>query len=137
MPAVGGRRSQQKSRRFLAEIIEPRVEEIFVMIGEEVRRRGYEEHISSGVVLTGGTSKLPGIEEVGTHILGIPVRRGEVVETDPPLGGVTSAASDPSYAVALGMVLLGARQGGSSTSSGTTQRNGLSRFKKWLREAFV
>ena len=140
VPAVGGRKPQAKKRSFLAEVIEPSLEEIFTSIGEHIRRAGHEEFVSSGLVLTGGTSKMKGIVDLGEQILGVPVRLGEMLDTETSFGGVTNAASDPAYAVSLGMVLLAAREQVSEPPPGRTIHPDDSvwlRFKKWLKDAFV
>jgi cell division protein FtsA len=76
VPNVGGRRARSLSRQILAEIIEPRVEEIFTLVHQEVVKAGYEDLISSGVVLTGGTASLEGLPEFVEGIFDLPVRRG-------------------------------------------------------------
>jgi len=138
VPAVGGRPSQVKKRSFLAEVIEPGLEEIFTSIGEQIRRAGHEEHVSSGLVLTGGTSKMNGIAELAEQILGIPVRCGEMVTHESSLGGVTNAVSDPAFNVALGMVMMGSKDRGGESSQLSLPDDGVwTRFRRWFREAFV
>jgi cell division protein FtsA len=139
VPAVGGRKPQAKKRSVLAEVIEPGLEEIFTSIGEQVRRAGHEEHVSSGLVVTGGTARMKGITELGEQILGIPVRVGQLQEGEGAFGGVTNAVQDPTYAVAVGMVKMVARdQSTFEPANGPVVKGGwLVRFKDWVKEAFV
>jgi len=76
VPSVGGRRSRSLSRQILAEIIEPRMEEIFSLVHREILKSGYENLIPSGVVLAGGTASLEGLPELVEQIFNLPVRRG-------------------------------------------------------------
>src|SRR5438067_6595129 len=76
VPGVGERGPRKLSRPMLAEVIEPRIEELFQFVQSEVRRSGFEEMISSGVVLTGGSAMLPGMVELGEEVLHLPVRLG-------------------------------------------------------------
>lgn len=109
VPSVGGREPTIHKRSVLASFIEPRAEEIFTQIAEVIRRAGNEEYVSSGLVITGGTSKIPGMAELGTDILGKGVRVGSMLDLTSEVGGVTSAIQDDSYSVALGMVLMAYR----------------------------
>ena len=76
VPSVGGRPARPVSKREIAEIIEPRVEEIFDLVLREIRRSGYEGKLAAGVVITGGTSILKGMPDVAEVILDLPGRRG-------------------------------------------------------------
>jgi cell division protein FtsA len=139
VPAVGGRKPQQKKRSFLAEVIEPGLEEIFTSIGEQIRRAGHEEHVSSGLVLTGGTARMDGIAQLAEQILGIPVRVGEMRESEAGFGGVTNAVHDPTFAVSVGMVKLAARDQHvmEPSHAPSTRTPWYHRFKEWVKEAFV
>jgi len=138
VPAVGGRKPQVHKRSFLAEVIEPGLEEIFTSIGEQIRRAGHEEHVSSGLVLTGGAAKMNGIVELAEQILGVPVRLGEMVGGGAGFGGVTNAVEDPVYAVSLGMVMMAARERRGGTSGGhDSDDSWWSRIMGWFKEAFV
>ena len=138
VPAVGGRKSQTKKRSFLAEVIEPGLEEIFTSIGDQIRRAGYEEYVSSGMVLTGGSSRMKGIVELAEQILGIPVRVGEMTHSEGVIGGVTNAIQDPSCSVSVGMVMMAARESLTDPSpSGNDNGSIIIKLKKWLKEAFA
>jgi cell division protein FtsA len=105
VPSVGGRESRVLSRQLLAEILEPRVEEIFTLVNREIIRSGYEELIASGVVITGGTTILPGMPELAEQIFNLPVRRG----VPQGIGGLTDVVNSPIYATGVGLVKYGSR----------------------------
>lgn len=105
VPSVGGREPRILSRQLLAEILEPRVEEIFTLVNREIVKSGFEDVIASGVVLTGGTSILPGMPELAEQIFNLPVRRGLPLE----IGGLTDVVNSPVYATGVGLVKYGSR----------------------------
>ena len=105
VPSVGGREPRVLSRQLLAEILEPRVEEIFTLVNREIIRSGYADFIASGVVITGGTSILPGMPEMAEQIFNLPVRRG--VPQD--IGGLIDVVNSPIYATGVGLVKYGSR----------------------------
>ncbi|TYO96099.1 cell division protein FtsA [Geothermobacter ehrlichii] len=105
VPSVGGREPRVLSRMLLAEILEPRVEEIFTLVNREIVRSGFEDLIASGVVLTGGSSILPGMPELAEQVFNLPVRRG--VPKD--IGGLTDVVNSPIYATGVGLVKYGSR----------------------------
>ena len=103
--SVGGRKPRLMARRVLSEILQPRAEEIFHLIWDEIRRAGYETSINSGIVLTGGGSMLEGMPEIGEQIFDLPVRRG--APTD--VGGLTDHVNSPVFATPVGLVLYAHR----------------------------
>jgi cell division protein FtsA len=105
VPSVGGRDPRVLSRQLLAEILEPRVEEIFTLVNRELLRSGYGDLIASGVVITGGTTILPGMPEMAEQIFSLPVRRG----TPRDIGGLTDVVNSPIYATGVGLVKYGSR----------------------------
>ena len=105
VPSVGGREARVLSRQLLAEILEPRVEEIFTLVNRELVKSGFEDLIASGVVITGGTSILPGMPELAEQIFNLPVRRGLPQE----IGGLTDVVNSPIYATGVGLVKYGSR----------------------------
>jgi cell division protein FtsA len=107
VPSVGGRRSRSLSRQILAEIIEPRMEEIFSLVHREILKSGYENLIASGVVLAGGTASLEGLPELVEQIFNLPVRRGYPAG----VGGLMDVVNNPMYATGVGLVLYGKRYG--------------------------
>lgn len=103
VPSVGGRPSRSMSRHTLAEVIEPRYQEIFELILDEIRKSGLEDQIAAGIVLTGGTSKMTGAVEYAEQVFQMPVRVGTPVGVK----GLTEYVQDPSYATAIGLLLYG------------------------------
>ncbi len=105
VPAVGERPPRVLSRQILGEILEPRVEEIFSLIHGDLVRSGYDEKISSGVVITGGSAELPGVPEIAEQIFNAPARLGY----PKGINGLVEIVNKPMYATAVGLVLYGAR----------------------------
>ncbi|MCP3175497.1 MAG: cell division protein FtsA [Desulfuromonadales bacterium] len=135
VPSVGGREPRVLSRQLLAEILEPRVEEIFSLVNREIIRSGYEDLIASGVVITGGTCILPGMPELAEQIFNLPVRRG--VPRD--IGGLTDVVNSPIYATGVGLVKYGSRNVSSRNFSiGQTNvfDKVVRRMKEWFDEFF-
>ncbi|MDW7644549.1 MAG: cell division protein FtsA [Desulfuromonadales bacterium] len=135
VPSVGGREPRVLSRQLLAEILEPRVEEIFSLVNREIVRSGYEDLIASGVVITGGTCILPGMPELAEQIFNLPVRRG--VPRD--IGGLTDVVNSPIYATGVGLVKYGSRNMSSRNFSiGQTNvfDKVVRRMKEWFDEFF-
>jgi cell division protein FtsA len=132
VPAVGrGRKPRVLSRQILADIIQPRAEEIFRLIDNDIKRMGYEKSLNSGVVLTGGTAMLDGLEEVAEEIFDLPVRRGDPTG----VGGLVDRVNTPDYATTVGLILYGYKQ---LEEKGITKdrKKGLwIRVKNWLKEA--
>lgn len=105
VPSVGGRKARVLSRQILAEIIEPRVEEIFSLVRQEVIHSGYEEMIASGMVITGGSTILAGMTELAEQVSDFPVRRG--VPTG--VGGLIDVVKSPMYSTGVGLVMNGSK----------------------------
>ncbi len=105
VPSVGGREPRILSRQLLAEILEPRVEEIFTLVNREIVKSGFEDLIASGVVLTGGSAILPGMPELAEQIFDLPVRRGRPTN----IGGLIDVVNSPIYATGVGLVKYGSR----------------------------
>ncbi len=106
VPSVGGRTPRSVSRQVLCEIIEPRLEEVFQLVRREIGRSGYEDQLLSGVVMTGGSTLLPGMIEMAERIFNVPVRQG--VPTN--ITGLVDVVSSPVYATGTGLLLYGLRQ---------------------------
>jgi cell division protein FtsA len=104
VPGVGDRSTRQLSRKTLAEVIEPRVEELYSLVQAELRRSGYEELLSSGVVLTGGSSSMQGMVELGEEIFHMPVRIGMPQYA----GGLAEVVRSTRYATGVGLLMAGA-----------------------------
>jgi cell division protein FtsA len=106
VPSVGSREPRTVSRQLLGEILEPRVEEIFSLIHYEMVRSGYDDLVTSGVVITGGSSLLPGVPEIVEQVFNMPARIGYPSN----IGGLKEIVNSPMYATAVGLVLYGARE---------------------------
>lgn len=106
VPSVGGRSSRTISRQILCEIIEPRLEEMFQLIQREIAKSGYEGSLVSGMVLTGGSTLLPGMIEMAEEVFGMPVRLGVPIH----VGGLIDIVSSPIYATGVGLVLYGVKR---------------------------
>jgi len=135
VPSVGGREPRILSRQLLAEILEPRVEEIFTLVNRELIKSGFENRISSGLVLTGGSAILPGMPELGEQIFNLPVRRG----TPQGIGGLADVVNSPIYATGVGLVKYGSRNV-QSRNFAIGQENVFDRvvrrMKEWFGEFF-
>lgn len=103
VPSVGGRPARSMSRHTLAEVVEPRYQELFELVLEEIRASGLEEQIAAGVVLTGGTAKMEGAVEFAEDIFQMPVRLGHPGH----ITGLTQYVADPAYASVVGLLLYG------------------------------
>ena len=103
--SVGGRQPRVMSRRILADILQPRAEEIFHLLWDEVRRAGCERSLNSGIVLTGGGSLLDGMAEIADQIFDLPIRRGCPIG----VGGLVDHVNNPAFATAVGLVMYARR----------------------------
>ena len=134
VPGVGDRPSRRLSRQALADVIEPRVSEIYELVQAELRRSGYEELLSSGIVLTGGSADMAGMVELGEDVFHMPVRVGV------PLygGGLADVVCQARYAAAMGLVLEGAvqRRRGLQARETRNVRDLFSRLKGWFEKNF-
>jgi cell division protein FtsA len=106
VPGLGEREPRQLSRKTLAEVIEPRVEELYSLVQTELRRSGYEELLSSGVVITGGSSVMQGMVELGEEIFHMPVRVGYPAYHGP----LAEAVRHPRHSTGVGLLLAGMQQ---------------------------
>lgn len=102
---VGGRKPRIVSRKHLAEIIEPRVEEIFSLVNQEIQKVGYKGLLSAGVVLSGGSTLLDGMSEMAEFIFDLPVKRGIPLE----VGGLKDVVQSPKFATGVGLVRYGSK----------------------------
>jgi cell division protein FtsA len=105
VPGVGGRKPRVVPRRLLAEIIEPRVEEIFSLIQREVMKSGFQELLSGGAVITGGATLLEGMPELAEFVFEMPVKRGVPLN----IGGLRDVVNSPKFATGVGLLKYGAR----------------------------
>jgi cell division protein FtsA len=103
--SVGDRPPRTVFARMLSDIVEPRAQELLMLVRDELRRAGLESQIPAGIILTGGGSHLRGLPELAERIFNLPVR----VATPRGLAGMSDEVSQPEYATAVGLVLYGAR----------------------------
>jgi len=131
VPSVGkARKPRVLSRQILSDIIQPRAEEIFRLVDGDIKRMGYEKSLNSGIVLTGGTALLEGLEEVAEEIFDLPVRRGD------PTGvsGLIDRVSTPDYATAVGLILHGFVQWQERGMAQDKKKGILAKMRDWLKE---
>ena len=106
VPSVGDRPPRELSRQALADVVEPRYDELFHLIQAEIRQSGYEDVLAAGMVFTGGTSKMEGVAELAEEIFHMPVRIGMPTE----INGLVDIVRNPTYSTAVGLLLYGMRQ---------------------------
>ena len=135
VPGVGDRSSRQLSRQTLAEVIEPRAEELYALVQAELRRSGFEELLSSGVVITGGSAAMQGMVELGEEVFHMPVRLG----LPSYAGGLSEVIRSPRYATGLGLLISGheqhQRQQIAKMQSGSV-KHVFERMRKWFETNF-
>ncbi len=136
VPSVGGRPARKLPRRILCDIIEPRVEEVFALVGREIQLSGYEDQIASGVVITGGSASLNGMPELAEEVLKIPVRRG----IPQGIGGLVDEVRRPKFSTGVGLVLYGAKHGVADRRFKSTDeriyQKITNRMRIWFKEIF-
>jgi cell division protein FtsA len=135
VPSVGGRKPRVLSRQMLAEIIEPRVEEILGLVRDELVKMGYGNLLASGIILTGGSAILEGVPELAEQIFNLPVRRGTPIG----IGGLVDLVNSPVYATGVGLVLYGSRhriQTRFKVGEGNVFSKVTRRMKEWVGEFF-
>ena len=135
VPGVGERGARQLSRQTLAEVIEPRVEELYSLIQAELRRSRFEELLSSGIVITGGSSAMAGMVELGEEVFHMPVRLG----IPQYVGGLAEVVRTPRFSTGVGLLLMGLeqhkRQSLISMHSGSLGQI-FERMKGWFQRSF-
>lgn len=135
VPSVGDRKPRDLSRQALAEVVEPRYEELFNLVQAELRRSGYEELLAGGIVLTGGTSKMEGAVELAEEIFHMPVRLGVPQNVS---GGAADIVSNPIYATGVGLLEYEIRNESArhDDDSTTAVERLLSKVKGWFQGNF-
>ncbi len=129
VPSVGDRSARDLSRQALAEVVEPRYDELFTLIQGELRRSGFESLVGAGIVLTGGTSKMEGVVELAEEIFHMPVSIGK------PRGvtGLTDIVRNPIYSTAVGLLQYAADKQALSVSEGQGNLDSvIKRIKDWF-----
>jgi cell division protein FtsA len=135
VPGLGDRVPRMLSRQALAGVIEPRVEEIFSLVQQVIRDSGFEEVLSSGIVLVGGSAVMPGMVELGEDIFLKPVRRGIPTHAS----AMSDMVAHPRAATVMGLVEE-ARQarlrGHTVARKATSMQSVLGRIKDWFTGVF-
>lgn len=135
VPSVGDRPPRDLSRQALAEVVEPRYDELFNLVQAELRRSGFEDMIAAGIVLTGGTSKMEGVVELAEEIFHTPVRIGSPQDVN----GLTDIVRNPIYSTGVGLLQYGLKQqnGGEIKGSKAQSSSGaFVRIKNWFQNNF-
>ncbi len=133
VPGMGGRKSRKLSRQILGEILEPRMEEIFTLIQREVYRAGMENAITSGIVVTGGSSLLDGVSDIAESVFNLPTRMG----MPRGISGLVDVVNNPMYATGVGLVLFGARNQNDKKfriRDSNIFNRVMNRMKRWFRD---
>jgi cell division protein FtsA len=136
VPSVGDRPPRRLARQTLAEIVEPRFEELFGLIRDELRRSGFEELIAAGVIITGGSAKMEGAVELAEEVFHMPVRLGSPQYVD----GLVDVIRNPIHATGVGLLLYGyeniSRRRQRSTPMSGNLGQTLERMKAWFQGQF-
>lgn len=131
VPSVGDRPSRRLSRQTLAEVVEPRYEELLTLVQSELRRSGYEDLVAAGIVLTGGSSKMDGVVELAEEIFHMPVRLGSPQYS----GALSEVVRNPVYATSVGLLIFGSRARGEHKAelNKGSSRAIFNRMKSWFQ----
>jgi cell division protein FtsA len=135
VPSVGERPSRRLARQTLAEVVEPRYEELLTLVQAELRRSGFEDLIAAGVVLTGGSSKIEGLVELAEEVFHTPVRLG----VPQSVIGLVDVVRNPIYATGVGLLLFGHQNRAQrvfDASIGRGVRGVWERMKSWFQGNF-
>ena len=138
VPSIGDRAPRQISRQALAEIIEPRYEELILLVQAELRRAGFEDLVAAGLVFTGGSSKIPGLVELAEEIFHMPVRIG----IPQFVSGLVDVVRNPIYSTGVGMVIYGDKNRDSASSNAAltgvnSSEEGIwAKMKSWFQGNF-
>jgi cell division protein FtsA len=135
VPSVGERPPRRLSRQTLAEVVEPRYEELFSLVQAELRRSGFEDLIAAGIVLTGGSAKMEGVVELAEEVFHMPVRLG----VPQSVTGLADVVRNPIYSTGVGLLQFGSHNRGHQTQEFGSEAGipGLwSRMKGWFQGNF-
>lgn len=135
VPSVGERPARRLARQTLAEVVEPRYEELFTLIQAELRRSGFEDLCAAGVVLTGGSAKMEGVVELSEEIFHMPVRLG----LPQYISGLVDVVRNPIYSTGVGLLLFGYQNRAmreAEVRMGGGFRSVMRRMKSWFQGNF-
>ncbi len=128
VPGVGERPPRSLSRQMLASVLEPRYEELFELIRAELQNAGFLEMLGSGIVLTGGSAKMEGVEDLAEEVFHMPVR----IESPKHVKGLSEVVRNPIYSTGVGLLLYGLEARSSGVSAGKGEMSLWMQVKKWL-----
>ncbi len=117
VPSVGDRKPRNLSRQALAEVVEPRYDELFTLVQAELRRSGFEDLLAAGIVLTGGTSKMEGVVELAEEIFHMPVRLGAPHD----IQGLSDIVNNPIYSTGVGLLQYALKHQGAQADGSTKE----------------
>ncbi|MDP3878075.1 MAG: cell division protein FtsA [Methylobacter sp.] len=132
VPSIGDRAPRKISTQNLAEIIEPRYEELMLLVQSELRRSGFEELIAAGIVLTGGSSKVMGLIDLAEEIFHMPVRMGGPQNVT----GLTEVVKNPIHSTGVGLLMYGKEHQGMGRSIDADAPSVFARMKHWFQGNF-
>ena len=133
VPSVGGRAPRKLPRRILCEVIQPRVEEIFMLVRQQIESTGYHDLLASGAVVSGGTVIMEGVPEIAEQVLDLPIRRG----SPRGIGGLVDMVRSPRFSTPVGLVFRGVHQ--MEQGNYVDRRSGPTvsrRITDWFRKVF-
>ncbi|MBI5612815.1 MAG: cell division protein FtsA [Gammaproteobacteria bacterium] len=138
VPSVGDRPPRKLARQTLADVVEPRIEELYGLVQAELRRSGFEDVIGSGIVLTGGSSKMDGMVDLAEEVFHMPVRLG----VPQYVGGLSGVVHNPIYSTGVGLVLFGTQRRDKKTYSeqgryaGVGVKGVVGKMRSWFQGNF-
>jgi cell division protein FtsA len=133
VPSVGDRPPRRLARQTLAEVVQPRYEELFSLAQAELRRSGYESLVSAGIVLTGGAAKMEGVVDLAEEVFHMPVRLG----TPQHVTGLSDVVSNQIHATGVGLLIYGSRQASHGAPRGVDAVGGVwDRVSNWFKGNF-
>ncbi|MEM7363771.1 MAG: cell division protein FtsA [Pseudomonadota bacterium] len=130
--SVGGRQDRDLSRQSLADVIEPRYDELFTLIQAELQRSGFEDLVAAGIVLTGGTSKMEGVVELAEEIFHMPVSIGKPTGVE----GLSDIIRNPIHSTGVGLLLYGAEQSRDTVMPVPMTFNVVQKVKNWFSSSY-
>jgi cell division protein FtsA len=132
VPSIGDRSPRKISTQNLAEIIEPRYEELMLLVQSELRRSGYEDLIAAGIVLTGGSSQVKGLIELAEEVFHMPVRMG----IPQNVTGLTEVVKNPVHSTGVGLLMYGKEHQSAGRSLDASSSGLLAKMKHWFQGNF-
>ena len=132
VPSIGDKSPRKISAQNLAEIVEPRYEELLLLVQAELRRCGFEDAISTGIVLTGGSSKVMGLIDLAEEIFHVPVRMGSPQNVT----GLAEVVKNPIHSTGVGLLIYGKEHQNLGVSMDVEGANWFSKVKNWFNGNF-